>query len=239
MFKNGFSRIPVADLGILNARLTKLIEQSTLEDVLKSEEFENFQKISEEFSQSVLKKITNDYTKSIIQKDAERDKIYLGFRRSIISQINSPLNEIAETAEKAKGILDRFGTGVEKLPYSKESEYLTRMLEEFKKEERICEVLNLKIWLDALKRSQYDFEELYALRRDDNVTMKEVESATEIRKELEKALKVLSQYVKALSVVNKTEKYKTLEAKFNECIIDVAKYGSKKPPTSENTEESK
>lgn len=237
MRKYGFSRITVANLQILNSRISELVQQSAIDELIKSEEFTGFQTEAEKFNLSVLKREKNDYTKQIVQKDAERDRIYMSIRKTVFAHLDSVIDEMFQAASKSKAILDRYGVGVERLPYGEESTYLLKIMENFKEIEKETDILGLKIPLAALAKTQDEFEKLYALRRDDNAAMSEVKAASEIRKDLEAKLVILSEYIAGSAVSRKTDDWKGVYTKLNESIKDVTELSSKKPNAEDKPED--
>ena len=230
MAKIYYSRISVTGLGTLTLRVIDAVQGSKLEEGIQSEEFKKLQDVSGSFQHGVLKKYSSEHTKQVVAQDEKRDSILTGFRMNIQANLHSPLPEIKEAAEKASEILERFGSKIEFLPYSEETMYILKILEEFKKPEaaEIVKTLNLGIWIDALDTSQKEFEKVFASKTNDMAAIGEIESASRQRKALQTSFSAFLDFVSAMQIVKKTQEWKDL-ANLLQKEIDAVVSADRKP----------
>ena len=221
----GITKIPVGTLGTLVLRIIEDVENSKVQAVIESKEFTKLKELSAKFQASIDKKKNSELTILVDQKDAERDYLLKGFRRHLAAEKNGPIPELVKVAESATIILERFGTGIERLAYAEESQKIKSILEEFKRAENadIVKSLNLAIYLEKLGKANQEFEEVFSQRSKDETAIDEIESATQIRKELNSALNDVADLIAFTARFKTTDESQALQVALLKKIDDVLK----------------
>ena len=113
------------------------------------------------------------------------------------------------------------GLDLDKLSYSAETAQMKKLIEELEKPETLNKLsaLNLETIFNQLKTAQADFEAIYAEQAEANADLRQLPSASAIRKNLEVALK---NYLNLLTAMKSVENWKLIYADINE-IVKAAK----------------
>ena len=98
---------------------------------------------------------------------------------------------------------------------------MKKLIEELEKPETLTKLstLNLETIFNQLKTAQTDFETIYAEQAEANADLRQLPSASAIRKNLEAALK---NYLNLLTAMKNVENWKLIYADINE-IVKAAK----------------
>lgn len=238
MSKMYLTKMPVANLGTLALYVIDIVEKSKIDAVVSSPKFAALKDFSVQYQQSLFKKLYSDITKEIESLDAERDKILSGFRDYIDSQVKSPLPVKEVAGKKAKAVLERFGTGIERMSYVMETQYVVKIIEAFRAEDikDAVNMLALKEWIDSLETAQKKFDLAFQNRSIDDAEIKKITSASELRKDMQKSLDAFLAILSALILTTESEEMKNLDSAIQQQIEKVANSvkSQTKPSEAEN-----
>jgi uncharacterized protein YPO0396 len=147
-----------------------------------------------------------------------------------------PELEFHDDAAALQQIFRMHGLDLDRMSYSAQTAQLKKLLEELDKPENTARLTNLKLAtiFAQLKTSQTDFENLYREQAEANGELRNLPSATSVRKTLEKALR---DYLNLLTAMRDVEDWKMLYNDISE-IVKAAKNSTVKktpiPPSEPN-----
>ena len=185
---------------------------------------ELLQEIKKEYTdyQKVYSKLTySGKGQSVAEADATRDKIYSGIKTYL-----KGFNKLSglpghQDAIALYQIFKNYGLDLDRLSYSAETAQMNKLIEELDKPEILSKIteLNLITIFNQLKTAQTDFEAIYSEQAEANAELRQLPSASTIRKNLESAIK---NYLALLTAMKNVDNWKLIFADINE-IVKAAK----------------
>lgn len=214
-----FSRIPVASLGGVTDRVITTTKESNLPEVIGDSSFTNVEEASLRYTDGLSKRRYSKLTTQMVGIDKKRDSISHRMGEYVYSLLESPIEAMHASARRVYDIIERYPK-VEALPYGDESKLLRKMIAELRDASLKDDValLNLKPWIDALEAANEEFEAKIIERGNDLVAIREVQSATTLRRDLEQALRDYFEFVHGMVVTKKTDEYRLFEKKLQERV---------------------
>lgn len=158
-------------------------------------------------------------SEKIYQADIERDQAFRALVSAVKNYVSFPNEQKSAAATQVLHQIEKYGKGVERLPYLQESGILSNLLQDLALTENAnaLKLLQLDDWVEVLKESTARFDELFMSRETDNST----KSAGEIKKarqamqeEFERLVTVINGY----ELVYGTSVYGPLANKINEAV---------------------
>lgn len=211
------SKIPVASLGGVTDRVITTTKESNLQDVITDSAFTNLEEKSKRYTEGLSKRLYSKLTNDMVALDKKRDGISRRMDEYVLSLLESPIETMHAPARRVYDIIERY-PNVESEAYVDKSKHLRKMIAELRDANLKDDVtlLNLKPWIDALEAANEEFEAKIIERGNDLVAIREVQSATALRRDLEQALRDYFEFVHGMVVTKKTEEYKLFEKKLQE-----------------------
>ena len=165
---------------------------------------------------------------SIAEADAKRDKLFAGIKTFLKGYEKLPSLPGHAEAMALFEIFKTYGLDLDKLNYAAETAQMNRLLADLEKPENAAKLktLNLADYTAQLKQAQTDFEEMYAEQAEANADLRQLPSATAIRKSLETALR---NYYNLLTAMKNVEGWQLLYADINEIVKSAANSSLAKP----------
>ncbi len=149
--------------------------------------------------------------------DQERDTVYGNLKNFLngYRKINSVPNY--EFAEDLYQIFRKFGLTIDALSYSAETAQMVKLIEELNQPENLQKLttLHLTTSFNELKTKQENFEKVFSDQAQANAVLRQMKSATSLRKSLEKTLKPFLNFVTAMKDV---DLWKDLYSELNEFV---------------------
>jgi MarR-like DNA-binding transcriptional regulator SgrR of sgrS sRNA len=173
---------------------------------------------------------------AVAEADEKRDRYFAGIKSYLSGFMKLPELEFHEDAAALQQIFRVHGLNLNRMSYSAQTAQLKKLLEELDKPENTARLTNLKLAtiFAQLKTSQTDFENLYREQAEANGELRNLPSATSVRKTLEKALR---DYLNLLTAMRDVEDWKMLYNDISE-IVKAAKNSTVKktpiPPSEPN-----
>lgn len=216
---NRISKIPVASLGGVTDRVITTTKESNLPEVIGDTTFTNVVEKSDRYTDGLSKRLYSKLTNDMVALDKKRDGISRRMNEYVLSLLESPIEAMHAPARRIYDIIERY-PNVESEPYADESKHLRKMIAELRDASLKDDValLNLKPWIDALEAANEEFEAKIIERGNDLVAIREVKSATTLRRDLEQALRDYFEFVHGMVVTKKTEEYRLFEKKLQERV---------------------
>ena len=158
---------------------------------------------------------------TVAEADRTRDHLFSGIKKFLKGYEKLPSIDNYQIAMDVLSIFKTHGLDLDKLSYSAETAQMKKLIEELEKPETLTKLstLNLETIFNQLKTAQTDFETIYAEQAEANADLRQLPSASAIRKNLEAALK---NYLNLLTAMKNVENWKLIYADINE-IVKAAK----------------
>ena len=158
---------------------------------------------------------------TVAEADRTRDHLFSGIKKFLKGYEKLPSIDNYKIAMDVLSIFKTHGLDLDKLSYSAETAQMKKLIEELEKPETLTKLstLNLETIFNQLKTAQTDFETIYAEQAEANADLRQLPSASAIRKNLEAALK---NYLNLLTAMKNVENWKLIYADINE-IVKAAK----------------
>lgn len=158
---------------------------------------------------------------TVAEADRTRDYLFSGMKQFLKGYEKLPSLDNYQIAIDVLSIFKIHGLDLDKLSYSAETAQMKKLIEELEKPETLNKLstLNLETIFNQLKTAQTDFEAIYAEQAEANADLRQLPSASAIRKNLEAALK---NYLNLLTAMKSVENWKLIYADINE-IVKAAK----------------
>lgn len=185
---------------------------------------------------SVLQTSYNDYDavyakqvysgkgKDVAVLDEERDVAYTNLKGFLYGyrKLHSAANH--QFAEDLYNIFKTFGLDLDRLSYSSQTAQMKKLLEtlELPENQQKISALSLDIAFQEMKNTQETFEVIFAEQAVANAGLRQMTSASAIRRDLEKTLK---SYLNLISVMKEVSGWETFYADINE-LVKAAKNSS-------------
>lgn len=151
----------------------------------------------------------------VAEADRNRDKLFSAMKGYLAGFQGLPDLESHADAAALYQTFKTFGLDLDRLSYSAETAQMNKLLEELAKPDNRNRLVRLKIaaYADRLKQAQADFEALYSEQAGANADLRDLPSATTIRRNLETALK---NYFALLTAMKAVKGWEKLYAEINE-----------------------
>ena len=240
MVSLNYSKISVTALGDLTQRIIVKVKETGIKELVDSDQYTTFVKVSDEYQASLNKKKYTEFTNKVAELDKERDEASIALRQYVNLQCKLKGSRVLEAAEKIKFLLANFGKGIEKMSYGEESQKINGILAKLKEEPNVsyAKTITLDTWIGSLESAQREFERVVSTRVDDKSAIMEVTSATEARKEVVVAM---NDFMDLLNLYIKVKKEKELVSLGNDIqiIIDETAQDYNKETATEKKPEDK
>lgn len=166
---------------------------------------------------------------TVQQADLAREKLFGELKNYLEGVAGLRAMEGRDEAAELLKLFVLYGKGIAKMSYSTESAQLKKLLDDLAKPENAARAAKLKISAQVaeLKALQEHFEELFGTQAEANADLRQLPSASAIRKSLEGALR---DYLSLLESMKKVEDWKMLYLDINEVVKAAA--NSHKPTDS-------
>jgi len=180
------------------------------------------------------------YTDAIIDADDNRDNIQIGFQSILSGYTRFPDKEIANAATQLLVVINKYGSGVTRLPQREESAVLTNMVGDLRNDVNapLLQTVGVTIWVDKLDEANRAFDELYA-----NRTAKEAEFITGLtrteRANVQAAFEKLALGIESYAFINGEAGYKPLADKINTEVANMQQAARARATQAANTEKKK
>ncbi|WP_262147072.1 DUF6261 family protein [Chryseobacterium foetidum] len=225
------SKLSTKDLATLSQRIINSSESGNFPVISNHPLLAELKIMYAEYDKVYTKKIYSGKGANVANADLERDhafrilKNFLNAYRKMHTLANHLL------AEELYQIFKLYGLSMDIESYSTQSAQMKKLTEDLEKPENFQKVnaLSLVPALNEMKAKHDAFEQIFAEQAGANASLRQMKSATAIRRDLEKVLKSFINILTAMKVV---EEWKLLYAEINEFVTSAKK--SQQKPSEEN-----
>lgn len=173
------------------------------------------------------KQIYSGKGKDVATADHERDVAYKNLKAFLNGYRQLPSAPNYQSAVDLYGIFKTFGLDLDRLSYSSQTAQMKKLIEILETAENIqkLKTLSLDAAFGEMKSKHEAFETLFADQAEANADLRQMTSASAIRKDLEKNLKA---YLNLLTVMKEVPGWELLYSDTNE-LVKAAKNSDQKP----------
>lgn len=177
-------------------------------------------------------------SEKISEADTERDNALKAFISVVKAYTLFPDTNKAEAALKLQYTINKYGSGIDRLPYLQESGVLTNLLQDLKLKEcdDAIKLLNLTDWVTTLEETTQRFNSLFQTREADN-SSKLSNRVKGCRQAVQAEFEQLVLIINAYEVVHGTELYGSLATKINEAVEYARIQATRRGPRTKTEQE--
>lgn len=156
-----------------------------------------------EYDKVYTKQIYSGKGTDVAQADHERDVAYSNLKAFLNGYRQLPSAANHQAAEDLYNVFKDFGLDLDRLSYSSQTAQMKKLIEtlELTENRQKITALSLDAAFTEMKAKHEAFEQIFADQAEANADLRQMASATAIRKELEQALRTYLNLLKALKGV--------------------------------------
>lgn len=153
----------------------------------------------------------------VAEADVQRDLAYSNLKAFLNGYRKLKTVDNFQYAEELYQIFKQFGLNLDRMSYSSQTAQMKKLIEELEKPENTTKItaLSLAPAFAEMKDKQTAFEKLFAEQAGANADLRNMKTASGIRKELEKSLKF---FLNLLTAMREVQDWKLLYADTNELV---------------------
>ncbi|ALR30673.1 hypothetical protein ATE47_09100 [Chryseobacterium sp. IHB B 17019] len=177
-----------------------------------------------EYDKVYTKQAFSGKGKDVAAADRERDLAYSNFKAFLNGYRKLPSAPNVQLSEDLYGIFKTFGLDIDRLSYSSQTAQMKKLIEtlELPENQQKITALSINTAFAEMKTKQADFEDIFAQQAEANADLRQMTSASAIRKDLEKVLK---SYINLITAMKDVQGWELLYSDINE-LVKAAKNSS-------------
>lgn len=222
--KIALTKLSTKDLATLAQRIITNSQSGKYPVIINHPLVGTLQASYEDYSKVYSKQIYSGKGKDVAALDQERDtaysnmKAYLKGYRKLASMPNHPM------AEELYQVFKTFGLDLDRLSYSSQTAQMKKLLETLDSQENMQKIttLSLNAAYEEMRFTQQTFETVFAEQAKANGDLRQMPSASSIRKDLEQHLK---SYLNLVTAMKDVQGWELLYTDNNE-LVKAAKNSS-------------
>lgn len=213
------------------------LKEEKLEDLKLTAFAEGFEKQLKIYDEVLVLERGNVISVKLSDADKKRDDAYRSLVNIVKAYTVFPEEEKADAALKLLHVIEKYGKGLERLPYLQESGALANLLQDLSLADNVAllELLHLDEWLAKLKEASAEFDSLFLSRESDNST-KYSGQAKIARQATQELFQNLATLIQAYEIVYGAEAYTSLSAKINEAVNYARQQAARRGTRTKNGE---
>lgn len=221
-------RLSTKDLATLAQRIISNIQSGKYPVITNHPLTATLQASYNEYDLVYTKQIYSGKGKDVATADHERDVAYTNLKAFLngYRKLSSAANY--QSAEDLYSVFKTFGLDLDRLSYSSQTAQMKKLIEELETTDNQQKITNLSLGnaFADMKAKHMAFETLFADQAEANADLRNMTSATAIRKDLEKNLKT---YLNLLTAMKEVSGWELLYKDTNE-LVKAAKQSSDNKP---------
>lgn len=185
-----------------------------------------------EYDKVYTKQVYSGKGKDVATADYERDTAYANLKSFLNGYRKLPSAANYQLAEDLYGVFKTFGLNLDRLSYSSQTAQMKKLIEALETTENKQKItaLSLDAAFAEMKAKQDAFEVVFAEQAAANADLRQMTSASAIRKDLEKTLK---SYLNLLTVMKEVSGWELLYSDTNELVKAAKNSTSEKKESGE------
>ncbi|MDF2930958.1 MAG: hypothetical protein K0R36_289 [Chryseobacterium sp.] len=210
-------RLSTKDLATLAQRIITNIQSGKYPVITNHPLTTTLQTSYTEYDQVYTKQIYSGKGIEVAMADHERDVAYTNLKAFLNGYRQLPSAPNHQLAEDLFGIFKTFGLNLDRLSYSSQTAQMKKLIEELEvsaNRQKIT-ILSLDAAFTGMKTKHEAFETLFADQAEANADLRQMTSASAIRKDLEKNLKT---YLNLLTAMKDVPDWQLLYSDTNELV---------------------
>ncbi|KQR91494.1 hypothetical protein ASG01_14075 [Chryseobacterium sp. Leaf180] len=210
-------RLSTKDLATLAQRILNTIQSGKYPVISNHPLTATLQSSYAEYDEVYTKQIYSGKGKDVATADHERDVAYTSFKAFLDGYRKLQSAPHSQSAEDLYGIFKTFGLDLDRLSYSSQTAQMTKLIEALESPENQQKIALLAVntAFTDMKTKHEDFEAQFADQAEANADLRNMTSASAIRKDLEKNLKT---YLNLLTAMQDVPGWELLYNDTNELV---------------------
>ncbi|WP_265429522.1 DUF6261 family protein [Chryseobacterium sp. YIM B08800] len=225
-------RLSTKDLATLAQRIISNIQSGKYPVISNHPLTATLQTSYTEYDMVYTKQIYSGKGKDVATADHERDVAYTNLKAFLNGYRKLQTAPNYQSAADLYSVFKTFGLNLDRLSYSSQSAQMKKLIETLESQENQQKIafLSLNPAFMEMKTKHEDFEALFADQAEANADLRQMTSASAIRKDLEKNLKT---YLNLLTAMKDVPGWELLYNDTNE-LVKAAKNSDIKPEPSQD-----
>lgn len=210
-------RLSTKDLATLAQRIITNIQSGKYPVISNHPLTATLQTSYNEYDAVYTKQIYSGKGQDVANADHERDVAYTNLKAFLNGYRKLSTASNYQSAEDLYGVFKTHGLNLDRLSYSSQTAQMKKLIEELEtpQNQQNISLLSLNPAFTEMKTKHEDFETLYADQAEANADLRQMTSASAIRKDLEKNLKA---YLNLLTVMKEVPGWELLYTDTNELV---------------------
>ena len=210
-------RLSTKDLATLAQRILSNIQSGKYPVITNHPLTATLEASFTEYDKVYAKQVYSGKGKDVATADQERDLAYTNLKAFLNGYRKLSTAVHYESAEDLYGILKKFGLDLDRLSYSSQTAQMKKLIEELETPENLQKIslLSLDVAFADMKARHAAFEIIFADQAEANADLRQLTSATAIRKVMEKNLK---SYLNLLTAMKDDPGWELLYSDTNELV---------------------
>lgn len=215
--KISLARLSTKDLATLTQRILSNIQSGKYPVISNHPLTTTLQTSYSAYDLVYTKQIYSGKGKEVATADHERDVAYTNLKAFLNGYRQLPSASNYQVAEELYQVFKTFGLDLDRLSYSSQTAQMKKLIEELEKPENVQKItaLSLTNGFAEMKSKHEAFETLFATQAEANADLRNMTSASAIRRDLEKNLKA---YLNLLTVMKEVPGWQLLYNDTNELV---------------------
>jgi len=210
-------RLSTKDLATLAQRIMTNIQSGKYPVISNHPLTATLQTSYNEYDVVYTKQIYSGKGQDVANADHERGVAYTNLKAFLNGYRKLQSAPNYQSAEDLYGVFKTYGLNLDRLSYSSQTAQMKKLIEELETPDNLQKIalLSLTPAFTEMKTKHEDFETLYADQAEANADLRQMTSASAIRKDLEKNLKA---YLNLLTVMKEVQGWELLYTDTNELV---------------------
>jgi hypothetical protein len=210
-------RLSTKDLATLAQRIISNIQSGKYPVITNHPLTATLQNSYTEYDKVYAKQIYSGKGKDVATADHERDVAYTNLKAFLNGYRKLPSATNYQLAEDLYGVFKTFGLNLDRLSYSSQTAQMKKLIEvlEMPENQQKISLLSLNAAFTEMKTKHETFETQFADQAEANADLRQLTSASAIRKDLEKTMK---SYINLLTIMKDVAGWELLYSDTNEFV---------------------
>ncbi|MCU7616603.1 DUF6261 family protein [Chryseobacterium sp. PBS4-4] len=211
------SKLSTKDLATLSQRIINSAESGNFAVINNHPLLTELKTMYADYDEVYTKQIYSGKGVNVAEADKERDNAFRVLKNFVNGYRKMTSLNNYQFAEDVYQIFKLYGKDMDKESYSTQSAQMKKLIEDLEKPENIQKLNALSIItaFNDMKSKQDTFEQIFSEQSNANATLRQMKSASAIRRNLEKILKSFLNLITAMKDVSD---WKLLYAEINELV---------------------